>query len=165
MTAVDNPHDPAQTDLAWVGYHPRAMAPAIALATVASLLLWTGRWYLDDLSDLAESVGTLALFGMAWGVWPALTAVFLYRTITYTYRLTNRAVLVEFGFLSRPVPAIALTEVAAVPTGGAWLARRFGVGWVEVRTLDRVVRLSGVRNPIHFAIAIRDAVEKCKKAA
>ena len=29
------------------------------------------------------------------------------RTITYTFRLTDRAVLAEFGFMSRPIPAIA----------------------------------------------------------
>ena len=45
-------------------------------------LLWTGQWYLDDLSDLADRIGSLAVFALAWGVWPALIAVFLYRTVT-----------------------------------------------------------------------------------
>jgi uncharacterized membrane protein YdbT with pleckstrin-like domain len=154
--------DPAQRDLAWLGYHPFALAPAFVLAVVASLILWTGRWYLSQLSDLANRVGTPATFAMAWGVWPALLFLFLYRSVTYTYRLTDRAVLVEFGFLARPVHPIQLADVTAVATGGSWLARRSGVGWVEVRTPDRAVRLTGVRKASGFAIAIREAVEKAK---
>jgi hypothetical protein len=160
-----NSVDPAQIDLRWFGYHPRAMLPVFVLAAAVSLVLWTGRWFLDDLSELADRVGTLALFAMAWGVWPVLAALFLYRTITYTYRLTDRTVLAEFGFLSRPVPPIALADATAVTTGGGWLARRLGVGWVEVNTRDRVVRLSGVRNPVSLAIAIRQAMEKGRPSA
>jgi membrane protein YdbS with pleckstrin-like domain len=156
--------DPAQRDLAWIGYHPRAMATLVALVAVASLVVWTGRWYLDDLSELADRVGALAVFALAWAVWPAIAAVFLYRTVTYTYRLTDRSVLVEFGFLSRPIPPIPLAEVTAVVTGRGWVERHLGVGWVEVRTGDRVVRLPGVRNPEVFAIAIREAVGKVKAA-
>src|SRR5262245_6400848 len=103
--------DPAQHDLAWIGYHPRAMATTVTLVAIASLVVWTGRWYLDDLSELADRVGALTVFALAWAVWPAVGAVFLYRTVTYTYRLTDRVVLVEFGFLSRPVPPIPLAEV------------------------------------------------------
>ena len=154
--------DPSQRDLSWVGYDPRAMGPAIALTAVASLLVWTGRWYLEELSEFTDRVGALVLFALAWAVWPALVAVFLYRTITFTYRLTDRALLVDYGFLSPPVPAVALTGVSAVTIGGGWLARRLGVGWIEVRTQDRVVRLRGVRKPDVFALAIREAVEKAR---
>ena len=155
--------DPAQTDLEWIGYHPRAMAPAIGLAAAASLVVWTGRWYLEDLSDFAERVGTLAFFATAWGLWPALGALFLYRTVTYTYRLTDRALLVDFGFLSPPVPPVPLAEVDAVVTGGGWLARRLGVGWVEVRASGRVVRLRGVRGPAEFAVTAREAVARARE--
>jgi uncharacterized membrane protein YdbT with pleckstrin-like domain len=154
--------DPAQRDLVWTGYDPRALAPAISLAAVASLVVWTGRWFFEDLSDLADRLGSLVIFALAWGVWPALGAVFLYRTVTFTYRLTDRALLVDFGFLSRPVPPIALSDVSAVVMGGGWVHRRFGVGWIEIRTTDRVIRLPGVREPHPFAMAIRDAVGKLK---
>jgi membrane protein YdbS with pleckstrin-like domain len=126
------------------------------------LIVWTGRWFLEDLSDLADRVGALALFALAWAVWPAVAAVFLYRTVTYTYRLTDRSVVVDFGFLSRPVPPIPLAEVTAVVLGGGWVARKLGVGWVEVRTADRAVRMPGVRNPQVFALAIREAAGKMK---
>ena len=157
MTAANSSHDPAQRDLAWIGYHPRAMIPAIVLATVVSLLVWTGRWYLDDLSAFADAVGDWALFGLAWAVWPALVLAFLYKTVLHTYRLTDRAVLVEFGFLSRPVAPIQLEDVTAVVVGGCWLMRRLGVGWVELRTADRTVRLRGVRDPALVAERIREA--------
>src|SRR5262245_57686922 len=97
--AGDPTTDPALADRAWAGYHPRAMAPAIAVAAVASLLVWTGRWYLDGISDLAERVGATVVFALAWGVWPALAVVFLYRTVTFTYRLTDRSLLVDYGML------------------------------------------------------------------
>jgi membrane protein YdbS with pleckstrin-like domain len=136
----------------------------VTLVAVASLIVWTGRWYLEYLSHLAETVGALTVFALAWMVWPAIAAVFLYRAITYTYRLTDRAVLVDFGFLSRPVAPIPLADVTAVVISGGWVRRRLGVGWVEVRTADRAVRLPGIRNPASFAMKIRAAVEKTKDA-
>lgn len=139
------------------------MAPALTVLTVASLILWTGQWYQRDLSELADRIGSLTMFALAWGVWPALVAVFLYRTVTYTYRLTDRAMLVDFGFLSRPIPTIPFSTVTAVVSGAGWLSRRLGVGWVELRTADRAVRLTGVRNPTAFAIAIRSAIARSKE--
>ena len=157
--------DPAQRDLIWTGYHPRALAPAIGLASAASLLVWTGRWFFEDLSDLADRLGSLVIFALAWGVWPALAAIFLYRTVTYMYRLTDRALLVDFGFLARPVPPLALSEITAVVMGSGWVFRRFGVGWIEVRTSDRSIRLPGISEPQLFVVAIRNAVEKLKEQA
>src|SRR5262245_55766374 len=134
MTTDKWAEDPAQKDLAWLGYHPRAMAPAVALAaSVTALVLW-GRWALEDLSAFADRVGALVVFALAWAVWPGLFAIFLYRTVTYTYRLTDRAVLVDFGFLFHPVAPIGLAEVVGVAAGCGWLTRWLGVGWVEVRT-------------------------------
>jgi hypothetical protein len=150
--------DPAQADRAWAGYHPRAAAPAVALAAAASLVVWTGRYYLDPLSDLAARIGSLAVFGLAWGVWPAVAAVYLYRTVTYSYRLTDRALLIDFGFRRLPVPPVVLSEVTAVRAGGGWLARRLGVGWVEVTAGPRAVRMVGVRDPGRFAEQIREVV-------
>src|SRR5579859_5465306 len=117
MTNDRRADDPAQADRRWAGYHPRAAAPAVAGTAVVSLLVWTGRWYMDDLSELADRVGGLAVFALAWGVWPALATVYLYRAATYTYRLTDRAVLVDFGFWHPPVPPVWLREVTEVRTG------------------------------------------------
>jgi hypothetical protein len=132
----------------------------VAVAVVVSLLVWTGRWYLDDLSELADRAGALAVFALAWGVWPAVAAIYLYRAVTYTYRLTDRAVLIDFGFWHRPVPPVWLREVTQVRAGTGWVDRLLGVGWVEVQTSERVVRLIGVRHAEAFAERVRAAVGK-----
>ena len=158
MSATQPAGDPARTDRLWTGYHPRAAVPALVSVAVASLVVWTGRWYLPDLSEMTNRLGALAVFALAWCVWPAVGAVYLYRAVTYTYRVTDRAVLIDFGFWHRPVPPVWLREVAAVRTGAGRLHALLGVGWVEVRTADRAVRLVGVRHPEALAEVIRKAV-------
>src|SRR6188472_4278202 len=162
MTQVATSADPAQRDITWSGYHPRAMAPALGLATLVSLSVWTGRWYFEEFSDFADRVGALVVFALGWAVWPALVAVFIYRTVTYTYRLTDRALLIDFGFLASPVPSVALGEVTTVAVGGNLVTRWLGIGRIEVRTHDRAIRLPGVRRPELLAIAIREASEKAR---
>ncbi|MBN9121059.1 MAG: PH domain-containing protein [Planctomycetes bacterium] len=157
MTTPDRADDPAQADRAWAGYHPRAAIPTAAVAAVASLVVWTGRWYLDDLSELADRVGALAVFALAWCVWPALLTAYLYRTVTYSYRLTDKAVLVDFGFWHAPVPPVWLEEITEVRAGAAWLDRPLGVGWVELCAAGRTVRLLGVLRPDELAEQIRAA--------
>ena len=154
--------DPSQRDLLWVGYHPRAAAPAIVLAAVLSGLVLSGRWYLVGLSELADRAGALAVFSLAWAVWPGLLVVFLYRAVTYTYRLTDRLVLADFGFLSDRVPPMALSEVLSVAVGGGLMTRWLGIGWVEVRTKDQTLRMSGVRFPKAFAKEIENATALCR---
>ena len=156
--------DPAQADRAWTGYHPRAAAPAVVGAAVVSLVVWTGQYYLGPLSQLAERTSTLVLFALAWGVWPGLAAVYLYRAVTYSYRLTDRALLVDFGFRHRPEPSFLLTEVTAVRAGAGPLGRLLGVGWVVVTAGARSVRLTGVRAPERFAEQVRAAVASVRFA-
>jgi uncharacterized membrane protein YdbT with pleckstrin-like domain len=163
MTVGEPSADPSQCDLAWVGYHPRAAAPLLVFAAILNVLVLSGRWYLVGLSELADRVGALAVFALAWAVWPGLLAVFLYRTVTYTYRLTDRAVLVDFGFFSKRMPPIDLSDVISVTFGGGLMARWLGVGWVELKTKGQTLRMSGVRNPASFAEKIRKAVAANRK--
>lgn len=158
MTTPRRASDPAQADRAWFGYHPRALAPTVAAVAAVSLLVWTGRWYVDGLTALVARVGALAVFAAAWGAWLPLGAVFVYRTVTYVYRLTDRALVVDYGFWFRPVPPVALNDVVGVSAGAGLLGRALGVGWVEVRTANRLVRLTGVRRPAAVADQIRAAV-------
>ena len=150
--------DPAQADRAWSGYHPRTAIPALVVVAAASLVVWTGRWYQFDLRELANRYGALALYAPVWCVWAALVTVYLYRAVTYSYRLTSRAVLIDFGFRHPPVPPVWLEEVAEVRTGGGWFGRLLGVGWVELRAAGRTVRLIGARHPEELAEQIRAAV-------
>ena len=154
--------DPAQADRAWSGYHPRAALPALTVAAAASLVVWTGRWYQFDLRELADRYGALAMYAPVWCVWLVLVTVYLYRTVTYSYRLTNKAVLIDFGFRSVPVPPVWLEEVAEVRAGAGWFGRLLGVGWVELRAAARTVRLVGVRHPEELAEQIRAAIAGCR---
>jgi hypothetical protein len=85
--------------------------------------------------------------------------VYAYRAVTYTYRMTNRALLIDFGFWHSPIPPVWLSEITEVRVGAGWLSRLLGVGWVEVKTMSRGERLVGVRNPNSFAAQIRAARE------
>jgi hypothetical protein len=114
------------------------------------------------LSELADRVGAWAVFALAWAVWPGLIGVFLYRAVTYTYRLTDRAVLADFGFFSSPTKPIALTDVISVVVGGGLISRWLDVGWVEVRTKEQTLRMSGVRHPEALAEKIRSAVNSAQ---
>jgi membrane protein YdbS with pleckstrin-like domain len=157
--------DRAMADRAWRGYSRAALLPAVLLATAASAVVLTGRWYLSGLSELAGRFGALTVFALAAAVWPGLLAVLVYRTTTYTYRLTDRAVLVDRGFRHRPEPPVWLQEIAEVTAGAGPFGRLTGVGWVAIRTAGgRVVRLTGVRDPSGFASAIRDASRGMTKA-
>jgi uncharacterized membrane protein YdbT with pleckstrin-like domain len=157
------PADPALTDRGWRGYDPRAAAPQVAAATVASAVLLAGRWELGDLSAFANRAGALVVYAVVLAVWPGLLAVALYRAVTYTYRLTDRALLVDRGFMARPEPPVWLADVTGVVSGAGWVGQRLGVGWVRVATADgRAVRLTGVRDPGAYAIQLREAVEKAK---
>ncbi len=163
MTIPLQTKDPAQEDREWVGYHPRAAIPQVVVAALASVAVWIGRWYFEDLSELANRIGGLAVFALTWCVWPALLTAELYRAVTYSYRLTNRAVLVDFGFWHRPVPPVWLSEVTEVRAGSGGLDRFLGVGWVELRAGERVVRLVGVRCPTELAERVRAAVAAGRK--
>ncbi|WP_439621191.1 hypothetical protein [Gemmata sp.] len=165
MTDLDLSTDPAAVDRLWTGYHPLALAPLVAVAACLSLLVWTGQWYLDGVTVFAAEIGGWATFAVAWGVWPALVLVFLYRTVAYTYRLTDRAVFVDFGPAFRPVPPLPVADLGAVSVGGGWLVRRLGVGVVVLRGGGRSVRLNGVRNPEAFAARVRAARSAVLKGA
>ena len=151
------------SDLAWRGYDPRAAFPHLGAADAASVALLAGRWYLDDLSELVDRVGALALYGLVLAVWPGLLVILFYRAVTYTYRLTDRAVLVDRGFRNRPEPPIWLVDVTGVTSGASWLGQRVGVGWVRVVTTGGMsIRLTGVRDPGQFAGVIWAAVTQAQ---
>lgn len=153
-----SPNDEAMTDRVWRGYDVRAMIPPAAIAGVISLLLLVGRWLSDDLSDFAERIGSLVLFAPVLLMWLILIAIGLYRTVTYTYRLTDQALLVDRGFRSLPEPRIELSEVAEAQVSFEGFGKWLGVGQVSVTTrTGRILEMTGVYDPAGFAAAIREA--------
>jgi membrane protein YdbS with pleckstrin-like domain len=164
MYSAEQGDDPALEDLAWVGYHPRAMLPAVGGAALLTVLLHGARLALEDGLALAESIGEFTVYILNWAIWLGVAAVFLYRCITYTYRLTDRALLVDFGFTHPAIAPIPLCDVVGITTGSGTLGRWLGIGWVEVRTADRTIRLPGIRKPQLFAEKIRVAREAVREA-
>ena len=142
---------------AWHGYHPRAAVPAVLVAAAAALGLMVGRWHLPDMSDLADRVGAWVYFVLSAGVWVVLVVGVAYRLVTFTYLMTDRALVVDFGFRYPPVAPVFFTDVTAVTHGANWLGRCLGVGWVMVTAGPRTVTLPGVRDAAAFAAAIRAA--------
>lgn len=150
------PRTTSLTDRAWLGYHPRAAAPHLAAAAAASAGLLGGRWAVEDLSGFAERTGAFVVYATVAAVWATCLAAVLYRAVTYTYRLTDRELLVDRGPLFRPEPPIRLADVTAAVAETSHLGRRLGVGRVRVTTAaGRVVRLPGVADPGRFAAAVR----------
>ena len=157
--------DPADEEVAWRGYSGWAMLPSFLLCFLLTLLLLPGRWFLDDWRGVTNEVGTFALFGTTAALWIFQVVRWGYRAITYTYRLTNRHLYVDHGFLYRPEVAIDLARVAGVKWGGNPLGHLLRVGWVEV-TLDgdsQPVLLTGVSRPLRFADALRTHAKEARE--
>jgi membrane protein YdbS with pleckstrin-like domain len=142
--------DPAYRDLAWYGYDPRALAVLVVGMAILSWGVWLGRWYFEDLSGLADRAGALVIFLLAWAVWPLLAALFFYRTVTYTYRLTDRALLVDFGFWHPYQPPLPLDEIRQVAIRRGPFGRYLGIGTVEIQAVNRRLILPGIRQPETF---------------
>jgi hypothetical protein len=105
--------DAAAADHMWKGYHPRAAVPRVLLAAAVSAGVMVGRWRLKDMSDVAETVGPWVFFVLSACSWLIMLTV-AYRLITYTYRVTDSGLLVDFGFRNWPEPPIAWADVTKV---------------------------------------------------
>lgn len=145
-------------DRGWRGYDFRATVPAVVAAVAVSAAMIAGRFVLAG-SAAPDRLTALIVYGAVLVVWSLVLALAAYRVIVRTYRLTDRAILVDWGpFVDRELP-IWFSNVSAVVSGAGWLGRRLGVGWVELREASgRVVRLTGVRDPVGFASQVRELV-------
>jgi membrane protein YdbS with pleckstrin-like domain len=150
-------YDPAHRDLGWYGYSPWTLLPLALPLIVVSAVVWLGRWYFEDLSELADRIGTWTLFVLAWGAWPLFLLVWAYRTITYTYRLTDRALLVDFGFRHPYQPPVPLEQIIEITVHQGVIGRYLNVGQVHIRTPERSVLLPGVHAPQGLVNALRQA--------
>lgn len=148
--------DNAAVEREWRGYHPRAAVPRVVLAASLSAGVMVGRWHLQEMSDYAERAGAWVFFVLSACSWLIMLGV-AYRLITYTYRLTDTAVLVDFGFRNPPEPPLYLKDVTGVAHGASWFGRLADVGWVRVTAGTRQVLLKGVRHPKAFAATIAAA--------
>jgi len=150
----------AETDVAWRGYAGWAMIPGFVVCAVVTLALLGLDWWLDP-DDTRFSnwlLGPLLL-----GVWLVQGLRWLYRTVTYTYRVTNRHLYIDFGSMNLPVPRVAWAAVRGVRVDRGVIERRLGVGSVCVDLTDgRVVEMPGVWQPNEFANFLRTMAKVTK---
>ncbi len=152
MSETKSP-DPAMIDEQWSGYDFRAAIPIFVFAILLTLALLAGRLFFNDLTD------ALVTFVIVLVLWPALLFVAIYRSVTYTYRITNSALLVDLGFLDSPMLPFRYAEIAKVEHGASWLSARLDIGWVRITTADgRIVKLLALRAPAAFADQIRQRI-------
>lgn len=154
-------HGAALVDRAWRGYDIRAAIPWLFLGIAVDIFVLVGRWSLDDLSSSAHRIAAIGAYVAALVGSSLLVTALLYRTVTYTYRLTDRAVLIDKGFFSLYLPPIWLEEIAEVTARMNWIGQRLGVGHVFVTTAaGRMIRMAGVRDPGEFARLIREEMTR-----
>jgi uncharacterized membrane protein YdbT with pleckstrin-like domain len=149
----------ALVDRAWRGYDIRAAIPWVCFGIAVDVFVLVGRWSLNDLSGSAHRIAAIGAYVAALVGSSLLVTALLYRTITYTYRLTDRAVLIDKGYFSLYQPPIWLDEIAEVATRASWIGERLGVGRVFVTTAaGQTIRMTGVRDPQEFARLIREEI-------
>lgn len=150
---ADQFEDSAVVDQQWRGYDLRAAIPLVCLALVLTIALLAGRWWLD------EFVEALVPYVIVLILWPAILGHGFYRSITYTYRLTDQALIVDLGFRNPPVPPIRFSELIGVEYGASRIHSLLGIGWVEAVARDeRRIRLKALRDPAEFAALLRERI-------
>lgn len=143
--------DSAFADELWRGYDLRAAVPMLVLAGLLTVALLVSRLAFNDFLD------AILTYVLVLVIWPVLLFVAVYRAVTYTYRITDRALLVDRGFLNRPITPLAYSEMTQVEHGGHPVHTWLGIGWVRVSMADgRVVRLPALRDPAAFAAVLRE---------
>jgi uncharacterized membrane protein YdbT with pleckstrin-like domain len=149
--------DPAMVDQQWRGYDLRAAVPAFALASVLTVAIMASRFYEDDLGNAVFTYAIVLI------LWPALLFVAVYRSVTYTYRITDRALLVDRGFLHRPIPPLHYADISSVEHGASWFYSWLRIGWVHVTAVGRkTVRMPSLRDPAAFAKLLSERIEAAK---
>ena len=149
--------DSAMIDEQWRGYDLRAAVPMFALAALLTAALLASRIFFNDFID------ALIAYLLVLVLWPALLCVAVYRAVTFTYRVTDRALLVDRGFLSRPEPPLPYRELTGVESGGNLFHSWLGIGWVHVTaTGGRTVKLPAIRDPAAFAKRLRERMRLSK---
>lgn len=152
-------------DRAWRGYDARATIPWILFGVGVDTFVLVGRWYLDELSGTVHRAAVIGAYVTALVGSLLLVAALLYRTVSYTYRLTDRALLIDKGYFSRYAAPIWLDDIAEVKTRSSWIGRHLGYGRVSVIVAaGTTVSMSGVRDPEEFARMIQEERARMKAA-
>lgn len=153
--------DSAMVDEQWRGCDLRGAAPLFALALLLTFSLLVTRLLFNELLD------ALIAYLIVLVLWPTLLFVAVYRAVTYTFRITDRALVVDRGFLHGPILPLPYAGIAKVEHGDNWIHALLNIGWVRATMADgRSVKMPSLRDPAGFAALLRAraaaAAEKSK---
>ncbi|MGE3806172.1 MAG: PH domain-containing protein [Gemmataceae bacterium] len=150
-----------ETDLWWGSYAGRTMAPVFLLCllltvavSLAVFIIWDDRFAHPQIMWHATVVPLGLLWLIVLGRW-------LYRTLTWSYRLTNQQLYRDTGFLHMADGAVALKEIVQVNVHASLIERTLGVGRLEVVTDDgkAALSLAGIHDPEWVARLIRGTAD------
>jgi len=152
-----------EIDLAWQGYSSRAMLPSTVLLTAATaaVVVWVRplvpSWIVNEAVDAPVAA-----------CWLFQAVRWLYRSLAFQFRLTNRRLFRERGQLyPAEKPWDLALAVRAEPRQNL-LERICGVGTVHLVLEESgegqpVIELSGVRRPAALATRIDEAIKTARE--
>jgi len=150
--------DPSQPDLFWSGHSGWATLPSIVIGVAMSATVMLGAEYLSQWTLLHDEWAAFAAFWVILICWAGMAIVWTYRSASFVYRLTSKALYLDFGRLYGPTPPILLASITDVKCRAWALRRLFGVGSVIVSSEGCApLRLRGIFHPERFAEAINVA--------
>ncbi|WP_157369730.1 hypothetical protein [Zavarzinella formosa] len=136
-----------ETDLVWTGPSLRALLPAASILLLTSVILLSAGPWLAGKLGVEHEWATFLLFWLVVILWVIACGRWMYRGSSYIYRLTDRAIHVDFGFMHPPVPGIPLGDITGLDER-PWAWWFMNVGTVIIRSEDRPpVFLPGLARP------------------
>lgn len=152
-----------EVDLAWQGYSSRAMLPSTILlaSATAAVVVWVRplvpSWIVNEAFDAPVAA-----------VWLFQAVRWLYRSLAFQFRLTNRRLFRERGQLYPAEKPMDLALAVRAEARQTLLERICGVGRVhlvmEAASEDQpAIELSGVRRPAALAARIDEAIKTARE--
>ena len=142
-----------ERDVWWGSYTSKTMLPSALVCIGLTLLIATLAWFHNHFG-LTWNQGRRLAYALAGAVWLCQSLRWGYRVLSFNYRLTNRRLFCQLGFLYPSQPVIELADIAEVQ-----VVQGFWEHWLDVGRL-RIIRekpgeppvlLPGVRKPERIA--------------
>jgi membrane protein YdbS with pleckstrin-like domain len=151
-----------ELDLWWGAYSGWALAPSFTVCVLATTaIIWASYRFLPS------QYLHFTILGLAGAVWIVQLTRWVYRVFGYNYRLTNRRLYVDHGWLYSEAHRVDLTEVKAIKVRVGWWEKIIQVGDIVVTLAagpqqDRV--LEAVAVPQRIARQIEHAIGLAREA-
>ena len=145
VSIMTHPLDPSMVDRQWWGFNGWKMLPMFLITGVLSVGLFIVDLNYDHswFSGLVIVISLIQLIRMS------------YCSITFSYRLTSKRLLVDYGNLYSPQAAITPSDIRDVHVIAHKLDRLCGVGTVRLRLISgRTIDLIGVTWPDSVAVEL-----------